>query len=323
VNQLNTWYKLLPPALRTLLTINVVLFVLWIPLSISQGVNEFFHQHLTLQAADYQAFKQPWQFITYNFLHIKGSEFQGLIALAIGMMFLVAVGRDYEEMHGSHRLFALYIIGGIGGGILAITLQGLFPDLLPNRSGLLMVSGSMSAVLAIMTTVAILHPYKSIALLLIGPVKLLYLVLGYLVFDTFIFSNGEGATIYAHWGGALFGFLFAKAESSNIDLSSWALYFFPRATPGRSGSGKDPEGILSRLESWLASSKGSDEVKKKPTSRQKPGKERTWRRAETEVEIVETSIEGEVDRILDKISAEGYDSLTAEEKKILYEASKR
>ena len=306
-----------------LLTINVVLFVLWIPLSISQGVNEFFHQHLTLQAAEYQAFKEPWQFITYNFLHIKGSEFQGLISLAIGMMFLVAVGRDYEEMHGSHRLFAVYIIGGIGGGILAITLKGLFPDLLQERTGLLMVSGSMSAVLALMMTVAILHPYKSIALLLVGPVKLLYLVIGYLVFDTFVFSSGEGATIYAHWGGALFGFLFAKAEASNIDLSSWALYFFPRSAPGRSsGVSKEPEGILSKLENWLAS-KNTEEVKKKPTAKQKPSKERSWRRAETEVEIVETSMEGEVDRILDKISAEGYDSLTAEEKRILYEASKR
>ena len=76
------------------------------------------------------------------------------------------------------------------------------------------------------------------------------------------------------------------------------------------------------MESWLAS-KGTDDVKKKPSVKQKPSKERTWRRAETEVDIVETSIEGEVDRILDKISAEGYDSLTSEEKKILYEASKR
>ena len=318
MNQLNTWYKLLPPALRTLLTINVVLFVLWIPLSFSQGINEFFHQHLTLQAADYQAFKQPWQLITYNFLHLKGSEFQGLIALAVGMMFLVAVGREYEELHGSHRLLAVYIIGGIGGGILAITLKGLFPDLLAERDGQLFVSGSMSAVLAIMMTVAILHPYKTISLLLIGNVKLLYLVLGYLVFDMFFFSNG--AEVYAHWGGALFGFLFAKAESSSIDLSSWALYFFPKPTPGRSGGGKESDGFLSRLESWLAS-KNVEDVKKKPVS--KPTKERTWRRAETEVEIAETSIEGEVDRILDKISAEGYDSLTAEEKRILYEASKR
>ena len=321
MNQFNTWYKLLPPAVRTLLTINVVLFVLWIPLSFSQGINSFFHQHLTLQAYDYEAFKQPWQFITYNFLHIKGNELSGLIALAVSMMFLVAVGRDYEEMHGSHRLFAIYIIGGIGGGILAITLKGLFPELLPDRAGRLMVSGSISAVLAIMMAVSILHPYKSIGLLLIGPVKLLYLVLGYLVLDMFFFS--QGAEVYAHWGGALFGFLFAKAESSGIDLSNWALYFFPRSSSGKTSKGSsEGEGFLGRLESWLASRNEGD-AERKPPSRPRPTKERTWRRADTEVEIAETSIENEVDRILDKISAHGYDSLTPEEKKILYEASKR
>ena len=320
---------MLPPAVRMLLTINVVLFVLWIPLSFSPAINSFFHQHLTLQTTNYQAFKEPWQFITYNFLHIKGSEFQGLIALAVSMMFLVVVGRDYEEMHGSHRLFAVYLIGGIGGGILAITLESLFPGLNASQNpdmplnGHLMVAGSMGAVLAVLMTVAILHPYKSVGLLLIGPVKLLYLVLGYLILDMFLFSRGQGAVIYAHCGGALFGFLFAKAESSSIDLSSWALYFFPRSSSsggsssGRSGQG---EGFLSRLESWLAAKK-TDEPKR--PARPRPTKERTWRRAEAEVEIVETSIENEVDRILDKISEEGYDSLTAEEKRILYEASKR
>ena len=330
MNQLNTWYKMLPPAVRALLTINVVLFVLWIPLSFSPGIRTFFHQHLTLQTANYQAFMEPWQFITYNFLHIKGSEFQGLIALAVSMMFLVVVGRDYEEMHGSHRLFAVYLIGGIGGGILAITLEGLFPGLNSSQNpemplnGHLMVAGSMSAVLAVLMTVAILHPYKSVGLLLIGPVKLLYLVLGYLVLDMFLFSRGQGAVIYAHCGGALFGFLFAKAESSSIDLSSWALYFFPRSSSGGSaGKSSEGEGFLGRIESWLASRKSDDSNGKAKPARPRPAKERSWRRIETEVEIVETSMESEVDRILDKISENGYDSLTPEEKKILYEASKR
>ena len=322
MNQLNTWYKLLPSAVKALLTINVVLFILWIPLSFNQGINSFFHQHLTLQSFEYQAFKEPWQFITYNFLHIKGDEFGGLIALAVSMMFLVIVGRDYEEMHGSHRLLAVYIIGGIGGGILAITLKGLFPELLEGRGGLNFVSGSMSAVLAIMMTVAILHPYKSVGLLLVGPVRLLYLVIGYLIFDMFFFS--QGAEVYAHWGGALFGFLFAKAESSGIDLSSWALYFFPQPGSGSSRSSqstREKEGFLHRLENWLAD-KNEDQTKKK-TPKTRPVKERTWRRNDTEVDLVETSMEGEVDRILDKISAEGYDALTPEEKRILYEASRR
>ncbi len=321
MNQLNTWYKSLPPAIKALLTINVVLFVLWIPLSFSEGLSTFFYQHLTLQANDYQAFKEPWQLITYNFLHLKGDELQGLISLAISMMFMVVVGREYEEMHGSHRLFAVYMIGGIGGGILAITLKGVFPELLSERAGPAIVSGAMSAVLAIMMNIAILYPYKRIGLLLVGPVRLLYLVLGYLVLDMFFFSSG--AEVYAHLGGALFGFMFAKAESSGMDMSSWALYFFGRSDGRRSSpyASAEKEGFLNRLESWLAA-KGEEKGGKKGAKKQ-TGKERTWRGADVEVDIAETSMEGEVDRILDKISAEGYDALTAEEKRILYEASRR
>ena len=321
MNQFNSWYKLLPPAVRTLLTINVVLFALWIPLSQISAVNTLFHRHLTLQVADYQAFVQPWQFITYNFLHVKGGMLQELISLLVGMMFMVAVGRDYEQMHGSHRLFALYFIGGIGGGILAITLEGLFPGLLVARTGQQFVAGSMSAVLAIMMTVAILHPYKTISLLLFGQVKLLYIVIGYLIFDIFFFSNG--AEVYAHWGGALFGFLFARAESSNIDLSSWALVFFPQSSSRSSSSSEESGSFLGQIESWLASKNRKDSPQKKASKpQQRTAKDRTWRRNEPEVDLVETSIEGEVDRILDKISAEGYESLTPEEKRILYKASK-
>ena len=298
-----------PPAIRGLLTINVVIYLLWFLLfQHFPEVRDFFYKHLALQA-DFSTFVfQPWQLITYNFLHL-GTNLGGILHIVFNMLWLVWIGRDYEELNGSHRLLAVYIIGGIGGGILTIVLHGLFPEY-PGFGG--PVHGASASVLAVLMTVAILYPYKSIGLLFLGTIRLLYIVLGFLVLDLFM----TGTSVSAHWGGALFGFLFAKAESSGVDLSSWARFFFQSSPRSRKPSG-EKEGVLKRMENWLASRQEPKET------RERPKRERTWRQPETDIDVVEPSIELEVDRILDKISEKGYESLTPEEKKILYEASRR
>lgn len=313
MNQFNTWYKMQPPAIRALLTTNVVIYILWFLLFQHFGfTRNLALEHLSLQADLKTLVFQPWQLITYNFLHL-GTDFGGLLHITFNMLWLVWIGRDYEELHGSHRLFSIYIIGGIGGGILTIILHELFPGF--SRFGG-PVYGASASVLAIMMTVAILHPYKNVGLLFLGNVRLLYIVLGFLVIDPFISSD---SSMSAHWGGVLFGFLFAKAESSGVDLSSWARYFFqPRTKSRRAPAGED-EGMLKKMERWLASRNSPKAAPERPARE----RERTWRRAEVDVEIQEPSSENEVDRILDKISAEGYEALTAEEKQILYEASRR
>ncbi len=308
-----------PPAIRALLTINVVIYVLWfLLLQHFTPMQVLFEKHLALQADAMTFVYQPWQLITYNFLHL-GTDLGGILHITFNMLWLVWIGRDYEELHGSHRLLAVYIIAGIGGGILSIVLQGLAPGFgAGSPDAVVYVHGASASVLGIMMTMAILHPYKSIGLLFLGTVRLLYVVLGFLVIDLLFI---KGTAVGAHWGGVLFGFLFAKAEASGVDLSSWAGYFFRGS--GRSSSSSssgEREGMLRKIENWLASKNDAGE----PTPPKKqPTRERTWRRTEVDVEVIESSKEDEVDRILDKISAEGYEALTPAEKKILYEASRK
>ncbi|MEM8487459.1 MAG: rhomboid family intramembrane serine protease [Bacteroidota bacterium] len=322
MNQLNTWYRMQPPAIRALLTINVVIYVLWFLLfQHFDAMETLFNRHLALQAEPTTFLYQPWQLITYNFLHL-GTDLGGILHITFNMLWLVWIGRDYEELHGSHRLLAVYIIAGIGGGILSIVIEGLFPGFAGGGGdAAVVVHGASASVLGVMMTMAILHPYKSIGLLFLGTVRLLYVVLGFLVIDALFM---QGTAVAAHWGGVLFGFLFAKAESSGVDLSSWATYFFKggarKSSAGSSSSSGDREGgMLRKIENWLASKNDSAE----PPPKKQPTRERTWRRTEVDVEVIETSKEDEVDRILDKISAEGYEALTPAEKKILYEASRK
>ena len=311
MNRFQSWYGIQPPALRALLTINVVLYVLWILLFGRIGVTErFVLEHLALIPVVPDVLFEPWQLITYNFLHLS-KDFWGFIHILFNMLWLVWIGREYEELHGAHRLMALYLIAGFGGGLMTVAFYVFFPSAV-------VVYGASASVLGVLTAVAVTYPYKSIALLFIGTVRLVYVVIAFLALDL-LFNMGGGVAVMAHLGGALFGFLFAKAEMNGMDLSSWARVFFRQRQRDRRGPTRREEGMLRRVEAWRASRNAARGEQPKP----RRAKIHPLRTSEAASTAADTTLESEVDRILDKISEEGYEALTEEEKRVLYEASRK
>ena len=78
-------------------------------------------------------------------------------------------------------------------------------------------------------------------------------------------------------------------------------------TPIRRGESGD--GILKRLDDWLGSRAGRETASRR-------------RQRVEDANIVAEIDQGEVDRILDKINEYGYESLSEQEKRMLYEASR-
>ena len=305
------WYRMQPPVLRALLTINTVLFVLWLLVFMHIRVTAVFVlDHLALNPAIRQVIFEPWQLITYNFLHLTPG-FWGLLHILFNMLWLVWIGREFEQMHGSHRLLALYLIAGLGGGLLSILWYVVFPA----PPGVdVQIYGASASVLGVMTAVAIFYPFKSIALLFIPfPIRLIHLVLAFLALDI-LFIAGSRTAVAAHLGGALFGFLFARGERGGMDLSSWANVFLSRSG-GRSRTRRPAPGP-SRVTSIFSRSKWKEGGSAGRGARVTPMPQRD---EEDRREPAST----EIDRILDKISAQGYEALTSEEKRVLYEASKK
>lgn len=299
-----SWYRMQPPALRALLTINVVLYVLWVLVLVHIGAtNRLIIDYFTLHNPSLSTLiLEPWQLITYNFLHLSVG-FWGLLHILFNMLWLVWIGREFEQMHGSHRLLAVYLIAGVGGGLLTILWYTLFPPPAP-----IIVYGASASVLGVITAVAIYYPFKSIALLFIPfPIRLIHLVIGFLVLDLLLIA-GSTTAIAAHAGGALFGFLYARAEKSGMDLSSWANYLIPGS--GRSRSSR-------RRSSTQRTSMFSR------SGRKKSGTARITPLPKRDEAPPPPSPDKEIDRILDKISEQGYEALTSEEKRVLYEASKK
>jgi membrane associated rhomboid family serine protease len=296
--------------MRALLTINVVVYVL-ASFSLLFGVFGFWRFYVALNTDSWAFLYMPWQFVTYNFLH-AGFSLNGLLHVGFNMLWLYWIGKEYEELHGSHRLVALYLLTGVLGGVVSVLLALAVPTYFAGY-----VLGASASVLGVLTAVAILYPYKKIALFLFGTVRLIYIVAAFLVIDL-LFNIGSGVAVGAHAGGALGGYLFAKAErSSSVDVTSWARVFFGgrkktrrRSSSARRSSPPKGDGVLARLERWLS---GATTTGEPAASADAPS--RDTRTASG------TASADEIDRILDKISEQGYDALSDEEKRKLLDAS--
>jgi membrane associated rhomboid family serine protease len=300
------WYAAQPRALRALLTINVIAYLLWQVIFLHIGaVNEFVFGYLALHSAWPGVALSAWQLVTYNFLHLDPG-LGGLFHILFNMLWLVWIGRDYENMHGAERLLAIYLLAGIGGGLLTVAFDLITPTTF-------VVYGASASVLGVVATVAFLYPHKAISLLFIGNVRLIYLLAAVLVFDLLLMA-GSNTAVAAHFGGAATGFAFAQAQKNGINVWSWAGIFFggsSRQERGgtRSYASTDAGSPLSRMENWLAN-------RNKKESARITRLDTVMRKEESE-----TSPQSELDRILDKISEEGFDALTAGERRFLDKAS--
>ncbi len=152
------------------------------------------------------------------------------------------------------------------------------------------VIGASGAVFGIMVAFAYLFPRAPIMLILLPPIEARYVVAGLIAFDVLFIGAGDGVARLVHLGGAGVGYLLIRAHYRGTDLSA---YVRP----------------IERL--W----------KQPPKKKQKPKNKNMY--SVSDVEILDESEVNELDEILEKISKKGYDGLTAEEKKKLFELSKR
>ena len=148
--------------------------------------------------------------------------------------------------------------------------------------------------MAIVFAVCTYLPNSKIYIFLIGPVKLIHLALFTAIIDLLSIPSGNAGGHIAHLGGALFGYLFTLSFRRNFDLTG----------------GLSP--ILNKLSNNPLFKKRKMKVKyKKKVSDM------------TDVEYNEFKKQKDerINNILDKISKHGYESLTKEEKEILFKSN--
>ena len=232
----------------------------------------------------------PWVVVSHMFFHV------GLWHFAFNMLILYWFGRIVGDLIGNHRVLAIYLLGGLFGFFAYV----LFGQLFYEQGVAVPAYGASAAVLAFVIASAVLAPEYEMRLILLGPVKLKYIALAFIVVDLIGFGglNNTGGHA-AHLGGALFGWLFIQQLRNNNDLS------------------KPVNNIMDGIVSLFSTlSKPQTKKKSKLTVVHK-------RKPDSDGPVVDDSFQEKLDTILDKIKADGYESLTEEEKEFLFDASKK
>jgi membrane associated rhomboid family serine protease len=281
-------YKLLKSGnkLSLIIGINVIVFLaINIPAIVEQllftgfgnsHIIAFADEYLLLPASLSKLLYRFWTPVTYMFMHA------GVLHILFNMLWLYWIGQIFEEYLGNKRTIGLYLLGGLAGGLLFVACYNLLPAFTSiNAASVSTIVGASASVMAIIVATATLLPDYTISLMLIGPVKLKWLVLFMVIIDFLMIAGTNPGGEIAHLGGALFGFIYIKQLQRGNDWVGGISKLFER---------KPKLNVVSHT--------GNSPRKAAGAPRQE-----------------------DIDRILDKISATGYDSLTKQEKETLFRAS--
>ena len=229
---------------------------------------------------------RPWTLITYMFLH------EGFIHILFNLIWLYFGGRIFQDLMGQERFMSTYILGGLSGAFLYILAYNVFP-VFSEVNEYARALGASASVLAIIVAIATKVPNYAVHLIFLGPIKLKYIAIVAVVLDLISLQDGNAGGHIAHLGGAIFGFAYVRQLKKGRD---WSLWYYK---------------WVNTLKSLFRS---TNKRKVKVVYKSKDKKKKA-ERTKNEQEMV--------DLILDKISKSGYDSLTKEEKDILFRASQK
>lgn len=226
---------------------------------------------------------KPWTIITYMFTH------KDIWHILFNMLWLYWFGKIFLEYLDQKKLVAVYLLGGICGAIIFVLAFNIFPAF-TEQLNMSVAIGASASVMAIVMAIAVYVPNYTISLFLLGRIKIIYIALGIFVLTSVMdFSVNSGGKL-AHIGGALFGYLYILNMRKGRDL-------------GR--------GINRIIDSFATLFRPRKKMKV------------THKRPVTDIEYNKTKAEHQarINTILEKISKGGYDSLTKEEKEILFRES--
>ena len=268
----------------------------WLILQLIDTFLWFFNSHLYPQIIQFisvhsdlgHLVTHPWTLITYMFVH------EGFWHILFNMLWLYWFGKIFLQYLSERQLLAIYFIGGIGGALFYILTFNILPSF-ENVFHYSYAIGASASVMAIVTAIAFYVPNYRMHLMFLGPVKIYWIAIFFFVYDILNIRSGNAGGHLSHIGGALWGWFFVyslrKGKDLTIGFSSFAEWFM---------------GLFQKKNKKFKVSYSEGE-----------------RFTDEEYNLQRNQNQAEIDKILDKIAKSGYNSLSKQEKEILFRASRK
>jgi membrane associated rhomboid family serine protease len=286
----------LTPAVQWIIAINVAIFFLQKVLFNDGDMWRW----LGFDTSDLSSPASAWAILTYMFVH------GGFWHLALNMYSLYVFGPRVEHAWGSASRFTMfYLWCGLGGW--------LFHILFARHAALI---GASAAIFGVMLAYAMRWPDDEVLFMGLVPMKVKWLVAGLAALNL---AQGtldvpSGTAYFAHLGGFAFGFLWLRMPSGQSldrlkqrvaqvpDIPDETPRAVPRSLPRPRERQSDVDEVVAKSKAVVAKRPAPPAATIRPR-----------RDARTEA----------LDMVLDKISRQGLDSLTPDERRLLEEMSKR
>lgn len=309
--------RTLPTITKNLLIINVLAFLASLALEgHGMDLNNAFGLHFFL-APDFHLY----QLITYMFMHGGWSH------IFFNMLALWMFGYVVENTWGARKFLFYYMACGIGAGLMQEAVQYVsylwmgFGSIdahavIQIGSQLIMKNaflnswttvGASGAIYGVLLAFGMLYPNERIFFFPIPiPIKAKWFIIIYVVAELYfaLMTKGDDVAHFAHLGGMLFGWLIIRHWRNHP--SNYTMY-------GRSRG----QQAFDRMKNFFGRHGEGSFSYRRNDAYSEPE-----RNTGADERMREEEKQREIDRILDKIRKSGYDSLTADEKRTLFEASK-
>lgn len=301
----------IPVITKNLLIINVLMFAATFVFGrVGVDLKDMLGLHFIL-ASDFHFY----QLFTYLFMHA------GLEHIFFNMFALWMFGCVVENVWGPRKFLFYYMACGVGAGLIQeITQTGSFymmmseamPGFGPggiidaghNLSHMLnawTTVGASGAIYGILLAFGMIFPEERIFIFpLPVPIKAKWFVMLYVGIELFfaLGTKGDNVAHFAHLGGMLFGYIMIR-------------YWRNNGNGGNFGRNRGQQFFDRMRNSW-----------EKRSNRKAGDTTRDRYESDGDYNARRQEEQRETDRILDKIRRSGYDSLTKEEKRKLFENGK-
>ena len=315
----------IPTVTKNLLILNVLAFVAYIIFSgMGIDLNNLLGLHFFL-SNDFHL----WQLVTYMFMH------GGYMHILMNMFMLWMFGMVMENVWGAKKFLLYYMVTGIGAGLCqelaqyatymaeglnhyqyVATEMGRIP--MENYLSLWTTVGASGAVYGVLLAFGLTFPNERMFIIPIPiPLKAKWIIFGSIAIELFsaMGTSNDGVAHLAHLGGMLFGYLLIRY---------WRKHPYSDGDFGMDKGRRFFDNMRSNWENRTNRSAGNN---------QKGGNDGfQWNTTHTQqtqqpesdwdYNARKKKEQEEVDRILDKIRKNGYDSLTKDEKQKLFDSSK-
>ena len=245
-------------------------------------VSYFIEKFLALPSNTSELIRKPWTLITYMFVHTD------IFHILFNMIWLHFGSKIFLQYFNGKQLISSYFLGGIFGGLIYLLSFNIFP-VFSELAHTSTIIGASASVLAIFISIATYTPQFRIQFPFIGSIKIKYIALTLVLLDFLSISPMNPGGHIAHIGGALFGYLYIIILRRGIDISVNFYRFISYFQKSK---------LIRTHKKRSNTSNDSSYIKKK------------------------NQIQNKINSILEKISKSGYDSLSKEEKEILFKESK-